>query len=174
MLWFTGLCGAGKLSVARVVEKGLHALGLHTYLLDGDNIRKGLSSDLGFEDADRTQNVRRMGKVARLMVDAGMIVPVALISPFRADRLWARSLFEPGEFFETFVDTPLSIAEERDIKGLYKKARRGELLHFTGIDYPYEAPETPEVRVDTTQDSLKQAAEPIIDSLVKSGIAVRP
>lgn len=151
----------------------MYALGLHTYLLDGDSIRQGLSSDLGFQDADRKKNVRRMAEVARLMTDAGLIVLIALISPFRADRLWARSLFEPGEFVEIFVDTPLPIAEARDTKGLYQKARRGELPHFTGIDSPYEAPESPEILIDTTHASVEQAAELIIEPLVKFGIAVR-
>jgi len=143
------------------------------YLLDGDRIRQGLSRDLGFSDADRAENVRRVAEVARLMVDAGLIVLVALISPFLADRLKARSLFKPNEFIEIFVDTPLSIAEARDVKGLYKKARRGELLHFTGIDSPYEAPETPEIRIDTTQACVEEAAELVIETLVRLGIAAR-
>ena len=141
MLWFTGLSGAGKSTIANLVEKRLHALGRHTYTLDGDNVRHGLNKDLGFTDADRVENIRRVAEVSKLMVDAGLIVLVSFISPFRSERRLARELMQPGEFFEVFVDTPLAEAEKRDPKGLYKKARRGELKNFTGIDSPYEPPE---------------------------------
>jgi bifunctional enzyme CysN/CysC len=143
VLWFTGLSGAGKSTIANVVEKKLQAQGRHTYLLDGDNVRHGLNRDLGFTDADRVENIRRVAEVARLMADAGLIVLVSFISPFRAERDMARRMMGEGEFFEVFVDTPLAVAEERDVKGLYKKARAGELKNFTGIDSPYEAPESP-------------------------------
>ena len=170
VLWFTGLSGAGKSSIANLIEQKLHALGHHTYLLDGDNVRHGLNKDLGFTDADRVENIRRVGEVARLMVDAGLIVLTAFISPFRAERSMARSLVEEGEFVEVFVDTPLEVAEQRDVKGLYKKARRGELKNFTGIDSPYEAPEEPEIRLDTTRLSLEAAAEAVITTLRLRGV----
>jgi bifunctional enzyme CysN/CysC len=169
-LWFTGLSGAGKSTIANLVEKRLHALGRHTYVLDGDNVRHGLNRDLGFTDADRAENIRRVAEVARLMVDAGLIVLVSFISPFRAERQLARSLLNPGEFFEVFVDTPLDEAEKRDPKGLYRKARSGELRNFTGIDSPYEAPENPEMRIDTTALSATAAAERIISELDKAGV----
>ena len=149
-LWLTGLSGAGKSTIARGVDAELHRRGLHAYMLDGDRVRRGLNRDLGFADADRVENVRRVGEVASLMVDAGLIVICALISPFRTDRQLARSLFEPGRFIEVFVDTPPIVAEERDPKGLYARARRGEIRNFTGVDSPYEPPEQPEVRLDTT------------------------
>ncbi len=170
VLWFTGLSGAGKSTIANLVEKKLHALGKHTYLLDGDNVRHGLNKDLGFSEADRIENIRRVGEVARLMVDAGQIVLVSFISPFRAERKMSRELVEQGEFFEVFVDTPISVAEQRDPKGLYKKARRGELKNFTGIDSPYEPPEAPEIRVDTTTQSPEQAAELIVTHLIAAGV----
>ena len=170
VLWFTGLSGAGKSSIANLVEQKLHALGHHTYLLDGDNVRHGLNKDLGFTDADRVENIRRVGEVAKLMVDAGLIVLTAFISPFRAERRMARGLVEEGEFVEVFVDTPLEVAEQRDVKGLYKKARRGELKNFTGIDSPYEAPEEPEIRLDTTRLSLEAAADATIATLRLRGI----
>ena len=170
VLWFTGLSGAGKSAIANLVEQKLHGLGHHTYLLDGDNVRHGLNKDLGFTDADRVENIRRVGEVARLMVDAGLIVLTAFISPFRAERSMARSLVEEGEFVEVFVDTPLEVAEQRDVKGLYKKARRGELKNFTGIDSPYEAPEEPEIRLDTTRLSLEAAADAAIATLRLRGI----
>ena len=170
VLWFTGLSGAGKSAIANLVEQKLHAQGHHTYLLDGDNVRHGLNKDLGFTDADRVENIRRVGEVARLMVDAGLIVLTAFISPFRAERSMARSLVEEGEFVEVFVDTPLEVAEQRDVKGLYKKARRGELKNFTGIDSPYEAPEEPEIRLDTTRLSLESAADAAIATLRLRGI----
>ena len=156
-LWFTGLSGSGKSTIANLVEKRLHALGRHTYILDGDNVRHGLNKDLGFTDEDRVENIRRVAEVARLMVDAGLIVLVSFISPFRAERRMARAMFAEGEFLEVFVDTPLAVAEARDVKGLYAKARAGELRNFTGIDSPYEVPEHAEVVVDTgtaTPDAL--------------------
>ncbi|PTD98117.1 sulfate adenylyltransferase subunit CysN [Pseudothauera lacus] len=170
VLWFTGLSGAGKSTIANLVEKKLHAAGRHTYLLDGDNVRHGLNKDLGFTDADRVENIRRVAEVARLMTDAGLIVITAFISPFRSERRMARGLVAEGEFLEIFVDTPLEIAEERDPKGLYKKARKGELKNFTGIDSPYEAPEAPEVRLDTTRLTLEGAAEVVIDALRERGV----
>ena len=170
ILWFTGLSGAGKSTIANLVEKQLHADGRHTYLLDGDNVRHGLNKDLGFTDEDRVENIRRVAEVARLMVDAGLIVLVSFISPFRAERRQARKLVEPGEFIEVFVDAPLAAAEARDAKGLYKKARRGELKNFTGIDSPYEAPENPEVRIDTTVLTPEAAAQRVIAHLRGAGI----
>jgi bifunctional enzyme CysN/CysC len=165
VLWFTGLSGAGKSTIANLVEKRLHALGRHTYLLDGDNVRHGLNKDLGFTDADRVENIRRIAEVSHLMVDAGLIVLVSFISPFRAERRMARQLFEPGEFFEVFVDTPLEVAESRDPKGLYRKARRGELTNFTGVDSPYEQPERADVSIDTTRFSPEEAADTILERL---------
>ena len=165
VLWLTGLSGAGKSTIANCVEKLLTAAGRHTYLLDGDNVRHGLNKDLGFTAQDRVENIRRVAEVSRLMVDAGLIVLVSFISPFRSERRMARELFAPGEFFEVFVDTPLAEAERRDVKGLYKKARRGELKNFTGIDSPYEPPEEAEIRIDTTSMGPEQAAERIIAHL---------
>jgi bifunctional enzyme CysN/CysC len=170
VVWFTGLSGAGKSTIADLVESALHASGHHTFLLDGDNVRHGLNSDLGFSDADRVENIRRVAEVAALMVDAGLIVLVSFISPFRAERALARDLLEPGEFCEVYVDTPLEVAEQRDPKGLYAKARRGELANFTGIDSPYEPPEHPEVRVDTTALSPEEAAQLVIDRLTAMGV----
>lgn len=165
VLWFTGLSGAGKSTIANLVEKQLYAMGRHTYLLDGDNVRHGLNKDLGFTNEDRVENIRRIGEVAKLMVDAGLIVLVAFISPFKAERALVRSLFEDGEFLEVFIDTPLADAEARDPKGLYKKARAGKLTNFTGIDSPYEKPEQPDVRIDTTSISASGAAAQIIEML---------
>ena len=170
VLWFTGLSGAGKSTVANLVEKRLHAVGRHTYILDGDNVRHGLNKDLGFTDADRVENIRRVAEVSRLMVDAGLIVLVSFISPFRSERRLARGLMQPGEFFEVFVDTPLEEAEKRDPKGLYKKARRGELKNFTGIDSPYEPPENPEIHLRTALFSPEQAAEEILTQLRDAGM----
>jgi bifunctional enzyme CysN/CysC len=170
LLWLTGLSAAGKSSIANLVEKRLHASGRHTYLLDGDNIRLGLSRDLGFTAEDRVENIRRVAEVARLMVDAGLIVIAAFISPFRAQRRMARSLFESGEFIEVFVDVPLSIAEQRDPKGLYRKARRGEIKNFTGIDSPYEPPENPEIRVDTAAVDVEEGANLVLAELLRMGI----
>jgi bifunctional enzyme CysN/CysC len=169
VLWMTGLSGAGKSTIANLVESELHRRGHHTYLLDGDNVRHGLNADLGFTQADRVENIRRVAEVAKLMVDAGLIVIVSFISPFRAERMMARSLFEAGEFVEVFVDTPLAVAEERDPKGLYRKARGGELQNFTGIDSPYEPPERPEIRLDTTAMSAEQAAKYLIERLENAG-----
>jgi bifunctional enzyme CysN/CysC len=170
VLWFTGLSGAGKSTIANLLEKRLHALGRHTYVLDGDNVRHGLTKDLGFTEADRVENIRRVAEVSRLMADAGLIVLVSLISPFRAERRMARGLLEPGEFVEVFVDTPLAVAEGRDPKGLYKKARRGELRNFTGVDSPYEPPEAPEVRIDTTEIDPARAVDVILQQLRQAGI----
>ncbi|WP_445398269.1 sulfate adenylyltransferase subunit CysN [Zobellella sp. An-6] len=170
VLWFTGLSGAGKSTIANLVEKKLHALGRHTYLLDGDNVRHGLNKDLGFTDADRVENIRRVAEVSKLMVDAGLIVLTAFISPFRSERRMARELLAEGEFIEVHVDTPLAVAEERDVKGLYKKARGGELKNFTGIDSAYEQPENPEIRLDTTTLSAEAAADEIIAALKHQGI----
>ena len=169
ILWFTGLSAAGKSTIANLVDIRLHALGKHTYLLDGDNLRLGLNRDLGFSDADRVENIRRVAEVAGLMVDAGLITLVAFISPFRRERAMARRLVGQGEFIEIFVDTPIAVAEARDPKGLYKKARRGELKDFTGIDSPYEPPENPEIRIDTTVLSAEDAAEQIVGFLTMRG-----
>ncbi|MDY6946718.1 MAG: sulfate adenylyltransferase subunit CysN [Pseudomonadota bacterium] len=170
VLWFTGLSGAGKSTVANLVEKRLHSMGRHTYTLDGDNVRHGLNKDLGFTDADRVENIRRVAEVSKLMVDAGLIVLVSFISPFRSERRLARELMQSGEFFEVFVDTPLEEAEKRDPKGLYKKARRGELQNFTGIDSPYEAPENPEIHLRTALYSPEAAAEQIMNQLRDAGM----
>ncbi|OAJ59234.1 adenylyl-sulfate kinase [Paraburkholderia ginsengiterrae] len=169
IVWFTGLSGAGKSTIANLVEKKLHALGKHTYLLDGDNVRHGLNKDLGFSEADRVENIRRVAEVARLMADAGLITLVSFISPFRAERNMARALAGPDMFVEIFVDTPIDVAEQRDPKGLYKKARRGELRNFTGIDSPYEPPQHPEIRIDTTADTPEQAAGRIVAHLLAGG-----
>jgi bifunctional enzyme CysN/CysC len=168
LLWFTGLSGAGKSSIANLVQKKLYALGKHSFLLDGDNIRHGLNKDLGFTDADRVENIRRIGEVAKLMTDAGLIVLTAFISPFRAERRMVREMSLPGEFIEIYVETPLEVAEQRDVKGLYKKARAGELKHFTGIDSPYEPPEDPEIRVDTVGTSADQAADEIVAYVMRT------
>jgi bifunctional enzyme CysN/CysC len=165
VLWLTGLPAAGKSTIANLLDCTLHALGHHTYVLDGDNIRGGLNRDLGFTNADRVENIRRTAEVSKLMVDAGMIVIASLISPFAHERLMARELFDAGEFLEVFVDTPLSVAEARDPKGQYEKARRGEIENFTGIDSPYEPPETPELRIDTTGAAPEDAVECIVGEL---------
>jgi bifunctional enzyme CysN/CysC len=165
VLWFTGLSGSGKSTIANEVEKRLHIMNRHTFLLDGDNVRHGLNRDLGFTDADRVENIRRIGEVAKLMTDAGLIVLTAFISPFRAERQMVRSMLPDGEFIEVFVDTPLAVAEKRDVKGLYKKARAGQLKNFTGIDSPYEEPLNAEIRVNTTEKSAKEAAQYIVDWL---------
>ena len=170
VLWFTGLSGSGKSTISNLVEQRLHAEGRHTYLLDGDNVRHGLNKDLGFTEADRVENIRRIAEVSKLMVDAGLIVITSFISPFQADRAAARAVLEPGEFLEIFVDVPIEVAESRDPKGLYKKARRGELKNFTGIDSPYEAPEQPEIRIDGTQITPEAAAEQIFVYLNERGM----
>ena len=170
VLWFTGLSGAGKSTIANLVEKKLAAMGRHTYLLDGDNVRHGLNKDLGFTEADRVENIRRVAEVARLMVDAGLIVMTAFISPFRSERAMARGQMADGEFIEIHVDTPLAVAEERDVKGLYKRARRGEIANFTGISSPYETPEAPEIVVNTHTQTAEEAADLIVAKLKASGI----
>lgn len=169
VLWFTGLSGAGKSTVAGAVEQRLHQLGAHTYLLDGDNVRHGLCGDLGFSDDDRKENIRRVGEVAKLMVDAGLIVLTAFISPHRAERDMVRSLLPQGEFAEVYVDVPLAICEQRDPKGLYKKARAGEITNFTGIDSVYEAPEHPEMQVENGERPLSEAVDQIIQYLEQHG-----
>ena len=166
VLWFTGLSGSGKSTIANLVEKKLHALGHHTFLLDGDNVRHGLNKDLGFTEADRIENIRRVGEVAKLMTDAGLIVLTAFISPFAAEREMVRAMLPKGEFAEIYVDTPLAEAERRDVKGLYKKARAGELKNFTGIDSPYEAPDAPDIRVNTATMTAEEAADFIIRQLL--------
>ncbi len=170
VVWFTGLSGAGKSTIANLVEKQLHAVGRHTYLLDGDNVRHGLTKDLGFTASDRVENIRRVAEVARLMVDAGLVVLVSFISPFRAERRVARALVGEDEFIEVFVDAPLEVAESRDPKGLYRKARRGELKNFTGVDSPYEVPEHADVRLDTTRLTAEESAQAVLDHLEPAGI----
>ena len=170
VIWLTGLSGAGKSTIANLVEQQLYAAGRHTYLLDGDNVRHGLNKDLGFTSRDRVENIRRVAEVARLMADAGLIVLVALISPFRSERQIARELLPEGEFIEVFVDAPLELAESRDPKGLYKKARRGDLKNFTGVDSPYEAPEHPELRLDTSTLTPADSATAILHRLHAAGI----
>jgi len=170
VIWFTGLSGAGKSTIANLVEKKLHLNGKHTYILDGDNIRHGLNKDLGFTDADRVENIRRVAEVARLLLDAGILTLVAFISPFRSERAMARNLVGSDEFVEVFVDTPLHVAEARDPKGLYKKAREGELKNFTGIDSAYEPPQSPEIRVNTSTQSAEEAADAIIGFLHARGL----
>ncbi|WP_349308025.1 MULTISPECIES: adenylyl-sulfate kinase [unclassified Pseudofrankia] len=171
VVWFTGLSGAGKSTIANLVEKRLHDQGFHTYLLDGDNIRHGLNKDLGFTEADRVENIRRIAEVARLMVDAGLIVLTSFISPFRAERQLARDLLDPGEFIEVHVDTPLEVAESRDRKGLYAKARAGELTNFTGIDSPYEPPSHPDIHLDASGTiSPETNANQVVEYLREVGI----
>lgn len=170
VLWFTGLSGSGKSTIANIVEKKLHAMGRHTFILDGDNVRHGLNRDLGFTEADRVENIRRVGEVAKLFVDAGLIVLVSFISPFRAERRMARDLLPEGEFIEVHVDTPIEECEKRDVKGLYAKARSGKLKNFTGIDSPYEAPEAAEVRLDTTTGSAEAMADQLIDYMRAKGM----
>ncbi|WP_319412721.1 sulfate adenylyltransferase subunit CysN [uncultured Cohaesibacter sp.] len=167
LLWFTGLSGSGKSTIANLVEKKLHNLGKHTYLLDGDNVRHGLNRDLGFTDVDRVENIRRIGEVAKLMVDAGLIVLTAFISPYKAERQMARDMLEKGEFIEIYVDTPIEVCEARDVKGLYAKARDGKIKNFTGIDAPYETPRHPEIHVNTDEMSAEEAADAIVAYLTK-------
>ena len=168
-LWFTGLSGSGKSTVANAVESKLLQMGKHSYLLDGDNLRHGLNKDLGFSDTDRTENIRRIGEVAKLFVDAGNIVLTAFISPFTSDRKQVRDLMQDGEFLEVFVDTPLEVCEQRDPKGLYKKARAGEIKHFTGIDSEYQAPVSPEIHLKTENLSIEGCADYVVSELEKKG-----
>lgn len=170
VLWFTGLSGSGKSTIANALQKRLYGAGRHTFVLDGDNVRHGLNRDLGFTDADRVENIRRVSHVARLMTDAGLIVLVSFISPFRSERQMARNLMEKGEFVEVFVDTPLDVAEQRDAKGLYRKARAGEIKNFTGIDSPYERPQTAEITIDTVKQTPDEAAEEIVAWMEANGI----
>ncbi|HEN47450.1 MAG TPA: adenylyl-sulfate kinase, partial [Mizugakiibacter sp.] len=165
-IWFTGLSGAGKSTIANVLEKRLFALGHHTYLLDGDNVRHGLNRDLGFTAGDRVENIRRVAEVARLMVDAGLIVLVSFISPYQAERRMARELFADDEFIEVFVDTPLKICEQRDVKGLYAKARAGDLANFTGVSAPYEPPLSPEIHLHAEQSDPPALAESVVRWIV--------
>jgi bifunctional enzyme CysN/CysC len=170
LLWFTGLSGAGKSTIANNLERKLHALGRRTFVLDGDNVRHGLNRDLGFTEADRVENIRRVAEVAKLFIEAGLITMVAFISPFRAEREIARELVGPDEFIEIFVDTPLEICEQRDPKGLYRKARRGELCNFTGLDSPYERPETPELILDALNENAEDLADHVITFLQRRGV----
>lgn len=165
VLWYTGLSGSGKSTIANAVDIKLHELGLHTYLLDGDNVRHGLNGDLGFDDAARIENIRRVAEVAKLFVDAGLIVSTAFISPFRSDRAYARELIGTDDFIEVFIDTPLQTCEQRDPKGLYQKARRGDIANFTGISSPYEAPTHPDIHIQTHKLSVEQAAAELIAQL---------
>ncbi|MDW2323619.1 MULTISPECIES: adenylyl-sulfate kinase [unclassified Vibrio] len=169
VLWFTGLSGSGKSTVANAVESKLLSLGKHSYLLDGDNVRHGLNKDLGFSDADRIENIRRISEVAKLFVDAGTIVLTAFISPFISDREQARALLDDGQFLEVYIDTPLEVCEQRDPKGLYKKARAGEIKNFTGIDSAYEAPLNAEIHVKTADKSVEECAEAVVEQLIKLG-----
>ncbi|MEM9600974.1 MAG: adenylyl-sulfate kinase, partial [Pseudomonadota bacterium] len=169
ILWFTGLSGSGKSTIANLVDEALFERGHHTYTLDGDNVRHGLNRDLGFTKADRIENIRRIGEVARLMSHAGLIVMCSFISPYRAERQMVRDMMGEDEFFEIFVDTPLAVAEERDVKGLYKRARAGEIKNFTGIDSEYQAPEAPDLRIDTTRLSPEEATDAILELLRSRG-----
>jgi adenylyl-sulfate kinase len=174
VVWLTGLSGAGKSTLATVLEHRLHARGVRTFLLDGDELRQGLGRDLGFSDSDRVENMRRATEIARLMVDAGLLVITALISPFRAERALARARFEPGEFMEVFVDTPLAVCEQRDPKGLYLRARRREITGFTGIDSPYEAPQEADFHIDAATTDPQDAAAALLSEMVSSGFVLPP
>ena len=165
VFWMTGLSASGKSTIADAFEKTLHERGLRTYILDGDNLRRGLNKDLGFVEADRIENIRRVAEVAKLMVDAGLIVIGAVISPFKSGREAARALFEKGDFVEVYVDAPLEVAEQRDPKGLYKKARNGEIPNFTGIDSPYEVPEQPELHLQTAELTVEQSVQLLMEHL---------
>jgi adenylyl-sulfate kinase len=173
LLWFTGLSGSGKSTIANALDVALHRRGYHTFLLDGDNVRHGLCSDLGFSDDDREENIRRVGEVCKLFADAGLIVMSAFISPFTSDRRMVRKLFPAGEFIEVFMDTPLETCEERDPKGLYRKARSGEIKHFTGIDSPYEIPSHPELRLDTSTMSVEACVDTLIAYLLERNLIIR-
>jgi bifunctional enzyme CysN/CysC len=166
-LWFTGLSGSGKSTIANLVDRRLHALGYHSYILDGDNVRHGLNKDLGFTDEDRVENIRRVAEVAKLMTEAGLIVIVSFISPFRAERRMARDMFAEGEFAEVFVDTPIEVCEQRDAKGLYAKARKGEISNFTGISSPYELPENADFTLHTVETAADVLAQQLVDQVVK-------
>ncbi len=166
LLWYTGLSGSGKSTVANAVDALLFERGCHSYLLDGDNVRHGLNGDLGFSDEDRVENIRRISQVAKLFVDSGLIVSTAFISPFAADRTMAREMLEQGEFMEVYIDTPIAVCEQRDPKGLYKKARAGEIKDFTGIDSTYDVPSAPEIHVKTDEKSIKECAEQIVQHLI--------
>ena len=170
LLWYTGLSGSGKSTVANAVEAKLFSLGCHTYLLDGDNVRMGLNKGLTFSDADRIENIRRISEVAKLFVDAGLIVSTAFISPFKADRAQARSIVNEGEFVEVFIDTPLAVCESRDPKGIYKKARAGEIPNFTGISSAFDVPENPDIHVKTAEQTIEQCADQIVDYLINNKI----
>jgi adenylylsulfate kinase len=170
VLWYTGLSGSGKSTIANAVEKKLFELGKHTYTLDGDNVRHGLNKGLSFSDEDRIENIRRISEVSKLFVDAGIIVSSAFISPFKEDRQQARELLDNGEFIEVFIDTPIEVCEQRDPKGLYKKARSGEIKNFTGIDSTYELPESPEVHVKTAEQSIEECVEQIVSYLRKKQV----
>ena len=170
VIWFTGLSASGKSTIAVEVDKILFAKGIHTYILDGDNVRHGLNRDLGFTDVDRVENIRRVSETAKLMVDAGMIVLVSFISPFRSEREMARLMVEDGEFLEVFIDTPLEECERRDVKGLYKKARAGEIKNFTGIDSPYERPDDAELIIDGAKETAEEAAIHIVHKLERKGL----
>ena len=170
VLWLTGLSGSGKSTIANLLEKKLAEHGKHTYLLDGDNVRHGLCGDLGFSDKDRVENIRRIAEVAKLLVDSGMIAITAFISPFKSERDYCRNLLEAGEFIEVFIDTPLEECEKRDPKGLYQKARQGDIKHFTGIDSPYEAPENPEITLSFTGQTAEESAEQIFELLNQKGL----
>ena len=170
ILWFTGFSGSGKSTVANALESSLNQLGVHTYLLDGDNVRHGLCKDLGFTDEDRVENIRRVGETAKLMVDAGLVVLTAFISPFQSERDMVRNLVEDGEFIEVFLDTPLDVCETRDPKGLYKKARAGEIKHFTGIDPDYQIPTSPEIKIDTSKNTLDQSVQELVAYLKQQQI----
>lgn len=170
LLWFTGLSGSGKSTIANALDVALHERGFHTFLLDGDNVRHGLNRDLGFTEDDRVENIRRIGEVSKLFTDAGLIVLSAFISPFASDRLLVRNLFPEGEFIEVFMSTPLEVCEERDPKGLYRKARAGEIRQFTGIDSPYEAPDRPEIAIDTGTLSVEESVATVIDFLTRNDI----
>ncbi|WP_017443602.1 adenylyl-sulfate kinase [Gayadomonas joobiniege] len=169
ILWFTGLSGSGKSTVANAVEAQLFEAGAHSYLLDGDNVRHGINKDLSFSDEDRIENIRRIGEISKLFVDSGLLVLTAFISPFRGDREMVRNLVEQGEFIEVFIDTPLAVCEQRDPKGLYKKARDGKIPHFTGISSPYEAPEEPEIHIKTADKSIAECAEQVVSYLREQG-----
>ena len=173
LLWFTGLSGSGKSTIANALDVALHKRGYHTFLLDGDNVRHGLCSDLGFSDDDREENIRRVGEVCKLFADAGLIVMSAFISPFTSDRRMVRKLFPAGEFIEVFMDTPLATCEERDPKGLYRKARSGQIKHFTGIDSPYEIPSHPELRLDTSTMSVETCVDTLIAYLLERELIFR-